>query len=206
MHQKLARAVFAAILMLAAGGFGYMVGKNETPIDADPHIPAQTISAPSTDSIRVVYSLDQKQNDKELISLINDATDHIYFAIYTFTLSGVADALIDAKKRGVEVKGLIDSEQSHTSYSAPLFAKLRAAGIPILTERHAGKNGIMHIKLLVTEKAYMFGSYNWTKSATTANDELVEIGTNAALRKTYEDILQRLFAAYKSTNTAAFIP
>lgn len=203
MHQKLARAGLATILVLTAGGFGYTVGKNETPSDTSPHISAQTISAPSPNSIRIVYSLDQKQNDQELITLINEAKDHIYFAIYTFTLSNVADALIEAKKRGVDVRGLTDSEQSKNSYGAPIAAKLRSAGIPLLTERHASGNGIMHIKLLITEKAYMFGSYNWTKSATTINDELIEIGTDPTLRQTYEDILKRLFDIYKNTSAAA---
>lgn len=201
MHQKLIRAGLAIILALAAGGFGYTAGGGQN--GANPGIPAQTVSAPPPDSIRVIYSLDQKQNDKELISIINGATDHIYFAIYTFTLPNVADALIAAKERGIDVRGLVDSEQSGGSYGAPIAAKIRAAGIPLLTERHTSGNGIMHIKLLVTDRAYMFGSYNWTSSATTINDELVEIGTDPALRKIYEDVLLKLFDAYKGTSAAA---
>ena len=53
-------------------------------------------------------------------------------------------------------------------------------------------NGIMHIKLLVTEQAYAFGSYNWTRSATTLNDEILEIGTDRALRQAYENIFKEI--------------
>lgn len=202
MNQKMIRGVVALVLALAAGGVGYTAGGSGVPaVSVD--IPAQTISAPAADSVRVVYSLDQKQNDQELIVLINDAKEYIYFAIYTFTLPSIADALVAAKKRGVEVRGVMDSEQSRNSYGAPITAKLHAAGIPLLTERHATGNGIMHIKLLVTEQAYAFGSYNWTKSATTINDEILEIGTNSALRQTYENILKKLLDAYKGTNAAA---
>ena len=61
--------------------------------------------------------------------LIDAAKSRIYFAIYTFTLSNIADALVAAKKRGVEVRGIMDSEQSANSYGAPITAKLLEAGI-----------------------------------------------------------------------------
>lgn len=200
MNQKLIRAGVALVLALAAGGVGYTAGGSGA--QASVSIPAQTVSAPVADSVRVLYSLDQKQNDKEIIALIEAAKSHIYFAIYTFTLPGIADALIAAKKRGVEVRGIIDSEQSSNSYGAPITAKLLAADIPVVTEKHATGNGIMHIKLLVTERAYAFGSYNWTNSATNLNDEILEIGTDPALRQVYENILKKLLNAYKG-NAAA---
>ena len=201
MHAKMIRAIVALILALSAGSAGYLAGGSGTE-SASISIPAQTVSAPQAGTTRVVYSLDAKQNDQELIALINDAEEYIYFAIYTFTLPNVADALAEAKKRGVDVKGIVDSKQSSDSYGAPIIATMRAAGIPLVTEKHATGNGIMHIKLLVTEKAYIFGSYNWTRSATTINDEIIEIGTDPALRQVYENILKRLLDAYKG-NAAA---
>lgn len=202
MNQKVIRVVVALVLALSAGGVGYSVGES-TSWDTSVRIPTQTITAPAANSIRVVYSLDQKQNDQELIALINEAKNHVYFAIYTFTLPSIADALVEAKKRGVDVRGIMDSEQSSNSYGAPITAQLQAAGIPLLTERHASGNGIMHIKLLVTERAYAFGSYNWTRSATTINDEILEIGTNETLRQAYENILKKLLDAYKGNSAVS---
>jgi len=199
MQKKLIRAAIALLLALTAGGVGYTAGGSSV---TSVSIPAQTVSVPAANSIRVVYSLDQRQNDKEIIALIDAAKDHVYFAIYTFTLPSIADALVAAKKRGVEVKGIIDSEQSSNSYGAPIVAKLKAADISIVTEKHASGNGIMHIKLIVTEQAYATGSYNWTKSATTINDEVLEIGTDPGLRQAYENILKRLLDAYRG-NAAA---
>lgn len=202
MDQKRMRAMIAAVLVLAAGSTGYLV-RGSAAEAGDVNIPAQTVSAPASGTTRIVYSLDTRQNDAELIALIDEAKEHVYFAIYTFTLPSVADALVRAKKRGVEVRGIMDSEQSSNSYGAPITAKLLAAGIPLLVERHVSGNGIMHIKLLVTERAYVFGSYNWTKSATTINDEIIEIGTDEAVRQAYENILKRLFEAYRGSNAAA---
>ncbi|MEK7101988.1 MAG: phospholipase D-like domain-containing protein [Patescibacteria group bacterium] len=201
MKTRLPRIIAALVLALAAGGAGYMLGIES--VSAPVNIPVQTVTAPPKGSVRVVYSLDQKQNDKEIIALIDAAKSHIYFAIYTFTLPSIADALVAAKKRGVEVRGIMDSEQSKNSYGAPITAKLLTAGISVVTEKHATGNGIMHIKTLVTESAYATGSYNWTKSATTINDEVLEIGTDPALRQAYENILTKLLDAYKGNSAAA---
>ncbi|HUQ30050.1 MAG TPA: phospholipase D-like domain-containing protein [Candidatus Paceibacterota bacterium] len=204
MKAKVLRSLVALILAITAGGVGYTTGAERAApaAGAAVSIPVQNVAAPAAGTTRVLYSLDTKQNDQELIALINAARDHVYFAIYTFTLPSVADALVAAKKRGVDVRGLTDSEQSTNSYGAPIAAKVRAAGIPLLTEQHASGNGIMHIKLLVTEQTYAFGSYNWTRSATTINDEILEIGTDPSLRQTYENILLKLFEAYKGTAAA----
>jgi len=190
------------VLAFAAGAAGYALRGN-TSNGVTPSIPAETVAAPAANSVRVIYSLDQKQNDKEIIALITAAKSRIYFAIYEFTLRDIADALVAAKKRGMEVRGLVDSGESANSYDAPIIAELTGAGIPIETEKHADGSGIMHIKAIVTDSAYALGSYNWTGSATTENDEILEIGTDSALRQTYENILKKLLDAYAGNNAAA---
>ncbi len=201
MSARTIRALVALLLSASAAGIGYHTGTGQAAPQSERS--GVTVNAPEAGTTRIIYSLDARQNDQELISLIASADEYAYFAIYTFTLNNVADALIAAKKRGVDVRGLMDSEQSRNSYGAPITEKLVAAGIPILTENHETGNGIMHLKLLVTEDAYAFGSYNWTKSATTINDEILEIGTDEELRQAYEDILLRLFDAYDGTSAAA---
>lgn len=203
MNRKLLRAFVAAMLALAGGGVGYVAGGAAAPEYSRVDIPAQTVSAPAKSSVRIVYSLDAKQNDEEIIALIGAAKSRVYFAIYTFTLPSIADALVAAKKRGIDVRGIMDSEQSSNSYGAPITAKLLAAGIPVVVEKHATGSGIMHIKAIVTDSAYAIGSYNWTKSATTINDEILEIGTDETLRQAYENILKKLLDAYRGNSAAA---
>jgi hypothetical protein len=201
MNAKVKRLGGALVLALATAVAGYLVG--DRGVVAAPEIPAVTVTAPPPGSVRVVYSLTEKRNDEELIALIEGAKTHIYFAVYTFTLKNVAEALVAAKARGVDVRGIVDSEQSANSYGRPVIEILVAGGIPVLTERHADGNGIMHIKGLVTDSAYAFGSYNWTNSATTINDEILEIGTDPAMVTIYTDILKKLLDAYRGTNAAA---
>ncbi|MDE2173001.1 MAG: hypothetical protein KGJ31_00135 [Patescibacteria group bacterium] len=204
MNQRLIRAGMALVLALATGGAGYSIGSgNATGQTASVTIPAQIVSAPPAGSVRVIYSLDKKQNDREIIALIDAAKSHVFFAMYEFTLKDIADALVAASRRGVEVRGLVDAGESANSYDRPIIKELMDAGIPIVTEKHASGNGIMHIKAIVTDQAYALGSYNWTNSATTLNDEILEIGTDEALRQTYENILKRLLDAYRGNSAAA---
>ena len=201
MNSAMKRWVGALILAIAAASGGYAAGSAN--VAAIPVIQAQTVSAPPIDSVRVVYSLTQKQNDKEIISLIEGAKSYIYFAMYEFTLKDVADALVAAKQRGLEVRGVVDAGESSKSYDKPIIAELVAAGIPVETEKHPDGNGIMHIKAIVTDSAYALGSYNWTGSATTENDELLEIGTDPHMVQVYTDVLTKLLDAYQGTNAAA---
>lgn len=184
-------------IAVAAGGVGYTM-RAVAPPSAGGACTVQEVTAPAAGTTRVIYSLDAKQNDQEIIALINGAHSHIYFAIYEFTLEDVADALVAAKERGVDVEGLVDSVESASSYDAPVIAKLRSVGIPVATEHHADGTGIMHIKALVTDSSYAVGSYNWTESATTENDELLEIGTSPDLVAAYANILQRLIKEYST--------
>ncbi len=202
MKQKLIRAGLVTVLVIAVGIFGYNLGKGSSQA-TNVSIPTQAISAQKPGTIRVIYSLDKKQNDKEIIALINSAKHYIYFAMYEFTLKDIAEALVSAKKRGIDVRGLVDSGESAKSYDKPVIAIMLNAGIPIETERHASGNGIMHIKAIVTDSAYAIGSYNWTHSATTVNDEILEVGTDPSLRQAYENILKRLFNSYKGTTADA---
>ena len=137
----------------------------------------------------VLYSLDQKANDKEIIKVIDSADKYVYFAIYYFTKDNIADALIRAKKRGLEVAGITDREASNGS-NKNVVQKLKKAGVDIKIRNN--NEGIMHLKTLVTDDAYVSGSFNWTQSATISNDEVIEISTNESVRKKYLKIIQKL--------------
>lgn len=188
------KGLLALTVCFCAAAAGYVLG-NENASGGT------AVAAPPPGAIRVLYSLDKKQNDKQIIALINGTRDHAYFAMYEFTLADIADALVAAKRRGVDVEGLVDAGESRKSYAAPIMAELRHAGIPVEIERHPDGKGIMHIKALVTDSAYAIGSYNWTASATTENDEVLEIGTAPALVNNYRDLLARLLKKYKVGNT-----
>ncbi len=143
--------------------------------------------------ISVYYNKEVAVNDK-ITEIIRDSDKFVYFAIYTFTRSDIKDALLGAKHRGVDVRGVIDAEQSQRiEEQKKIISELKAADIPIAFDDHSG---IMHLKTIVTEDEYVSGSYNWTASATTTNDEVVEIGADDNVRRGYQRVLETLFDRY----------
>jgi phosphatidylserine/phosphatidylglycerophosphate/cardiolipin synthase-like enzyme len=143
--------------------------------------------------IQVYYSQDIEAN-KKVTEIIRDADQRVYFAIYTFTRTDIKDALLGAKYRGLDVRGIVDREQTdRIKEQQKIVSELEVAGIPIGFDDHSG---IMHLKTVVTEKAYATGSYNWTASATTINDEVLEIGNTPAVRDQYERVVRELFDRY----------
>jgi phosphatidylserine/phosphatidylglycerophosphate/cardiolipin synthase-like enzyme len=144
--------------------------------------------------IEVYYNQDHALND-EVINQIKDADKFVYFAVYTFTRQDIKSALLGAKYRGLKVVGITDrSQYSQAPGQKQLIDELRGAGIPVYEQDHMG---IMHMKALVTEKAYLSGSYNWTTAATNLNDEVLEIGHDEAIRQAYQNILEELFRKYE---------
>ena len=148
--------------------------------------------------INVYYNQDHPLNT-EVINQIENADKFVYFSVYTFTRQDIKDALLAAKYRGLTVVGLTDTQQYETAAGQKdLIDSLRKAGIPVYEQNHAG---IMHTKVLVTDKAYASGSYNWTSSATNINDEVLEVGSDQGIRSQYQGILEEMFNKYKESTS-----
>jgi phosphatidylserine/phosphatidylglycerophosphate/cardiolipin synthase-like enzyme len=146
-----------------------------------------------TREVRVYYNRQHELNS-EIINIIRDADQYVYFAIYTFTRSDIRDALLAANYRGVKIRGITDKNQmQNLEQQRDLINSLKKAGIPVIEQDHSA---LMHIKTIVTEKAYASGSYNWTSAATFDNDEILEVGTDESSRKQYQQVLEDLLERY----------
>lgn len=148
--------------------------------------------------ISVYYSYDEKLN-QQIIEQIKNADKFVYFAIYTFTRDDIKNALLGAKYKGLTVIGITDRQQlAQIDTQKSIIKELRDNGIPVYEQDHTG---IMHMKVVVTDKSYASGSYNWTAAATNINDEILEVGKDENIRQKYEGILKEIFNKYKTTNS-----
>lgn len=144
--------------------------------------------------IRVYYNQDEQLNDR-IVDVIRGADKFVYFSIYTFTRRDIEDALLAAKYRGLDVRGITDlSQYQQAAGQKAIIDELKKYGIPVLFQNH---DGIMHMKVVVTDKAYASGSYNWTASATTMNDEVLEVGSDPDVRAQYQRVLEEDFERNK---------
>ncbi|MDQ3018639.1 MAG: phospholipase D-like domain-containing protein [bacterium] len=174
--------VIIALLIAACGQFYYSYQ----------YKPQADINAKR--EVKIYYNQDIEAN-KKVIEVIHNADRYIYFAIYTFTREDIKDALLGAHHRGIEVRGVIDRDQSFKIENQKKIVKdLKDAGIPLAFQDHSA---IMHLKTLVSEKEYITGSYNWTSAATNLNDEVLEIGRDPELRDQYERVVKELLRRYQ---------
>ena len=102
-----------------------------------------------------------------LVELVNNAQESIYFLAYTFTSDDLAEAIIAANERGVQVRGVMDEAQATNPGSE--FGRLIAKHIDV---RLDGEGGRLHHKVLIVDAAIVStGSYNFSANAETRNDE-----------------------------------
>ena len=82
-------------------------------------------------------------------------------------------ALIDAQKRGVDVRVLTDRERLNDPKQQTALSALREARIPIKINQH---DGLMHLKqVVVDDEINTSGSMNQTTSGNRYNDERLDI-------------------------------
>ncbi len=103
----------------------------------------------------------------KLVKKIDSAKSSLYIAIYSFTLDDISDAVIRAKKRGVEVKVIYDSDQSKNAASDD--ERLSNEGISVA---YRNGSGYMHNKFTIIDMNIVAtGSFNYSNNADTRNEE-----------------------------------
>ena len=152
--------------------------------------------------IQVLFSPYDKISEK-IIPLINSAKEYIYVPAFLITHNGITNALIDAKKRNVDVKIIIDANSVSTRNTK--YALLRQNKIPLKTENYAGK---LHSKtILIDDKYIITGSMNFSNSGENKNDENLLIINCPRLTKLYKTYFLYLWSKipdeYLTKNAAA---
>ncbi|MCK5358944.1 MAG: hypothetical protein KAJ48_11160, partial [Elusimicrobiales bacterium] len=106
-----------------------------------------------------------------LVAAIDDASQTIEVALYGFTLTNVAEALVRAKDRGVNVRIVINQKHTFVRRSEEI-QYLIDNNINLRTLRGVGSYGIMHNKIgIIDNRILSAGSFNWVVSANVANTE-----------------------------------
>lgn len=115
-----------------------------------------------------VYFSPEDQVEEALVQLVDEATTSIYFLAYSFTSDPLGEAVRERAAAGVKVAGVMDSDQFGSNLGTEYDA-FRADGLAV---RLDGNPGQMHDKLIIIDgQVVIVGSYNFTRSADTTNDE-----------------------------------
>ncbi len=128
--------------------------------------------------LEVLYAPEDAPLD-HVVELYRQAKRYIYVSVYGLTYPRAVEALVAAKKRGVDVRLMTDQERTQETKQRSGLHTLRLAGIPIRVNAH---EGLMHLKqVIIDDEVNTSGSMNHTTSGNRYNDERMDIITDRAI-------------------------
>ena len=130
---------------------------------------------------------------RAIIGQLQAARESVAICVFTITDNRLADAILQAHDRGVSVRIVTDNDKATDPGSD--IDRLRRHGVAVRVD-HSSDH--MHHKFAVFDSGCLLtGSYNWTRSASEANEEnLVVLHDRSLVRKFVErfDLLWERFA------------
>lgn len=111
---------------------------------------------------------DNTHATQKIKELVKGAKKTIRVAMFTWTREDMAKAMIDAKKRGIDVRVAMDRSSTQGA-SKKIADMLQKGGVPVFMNKGAA---LLHHKFMYIDGATLVnGSANWTKAAFTQNDD-----------------------------------
>ena len=116
-----------------------------------------------------------------IIKELEKANNSVLVQAYSFTSAPIAEALLNASKRGVKVEVILDKKQKKQKSSKAAF--FIDKGIPVMID---DKHAKAHNKVMVIDRETVItGSFNFTKAAEENNAENLLIIHDRKLAEKY---------------------
>jgi len=157
-----------------------------------------------------------------LVAAIDATRSTLRLALYEINLSGVADAIVRAKQRGVDVRLIYDAGHDAGSGGAigaaaaagaapgaasgpsAQFTQIVNAGVETRLLKGGGAYGIMHNKVAVCDGELVeTGSFNWTNAADGTNFENALFRDDFSLAALYSSYFDYMWAYGRPVGTPA---
>ena len=133
---------------------------------------------------------------RRIIGLIEGARQHIEVCVFTITDDRIAEALLAAHRRGVRLR--VISDVMKTMDLGSDIARLGEAGIAVALDT---PDKYMHHKFALFDgRLLTTGSYNWTRSAASSNDENLIVIGDARLIREFGEEFEELWGRYASAS------
>lgn len=126
---------------------------------------------------------------EQLLAVLQQARESIFFMSYAFTADPLAEMLLEKTAAGITVRGVIERGQADNMGSD--YQRLRAGGVEVVLD---GNPRSMHHKVIIVDRRIVItGSYNFSRSAEEFNDENLLIIDNAELAQEFLIEFERVY-------------
>ena len=138
-------------------------------------VPGTIASVPA---VEVLYAPEDEPLT-HVVELYDRAARYVYVAVYGLTSPLAVKSLVEARKRGIDVRIITDRERATDEKQQVALSTLRMAGIPIKVNRH---DSLMHLKqVVIDDEVNTNGSMNHTTSGNRYNDERLDVIRDRAI-------------------------
>lgn len=164
------KLVFSALTLVVLIVLVGLIWRRESGREAAPATATQpavrVVSVASQDGIYLFLSPRGNTTDA-IVEQIDQAKSSLHIQAYQFTSAPIAQAVVNAHKRGVQILVVLDPSQQSERYQVAQF--LHNAGIPVYIDH---KHAIAHNKIILIDgRTILTGSFNFTKAAEQSNAE-----------------------------------
>ena len=105
-----------------------------------------------------------------LAEAVAGARQEVLFMAFAFTDDAIGAAMLGRARSGITVRGVFETSGATTEFSE--YGAMINAGPDNLQVRRDGNPRLMHHKVIIIDReTVVFGSYNFSESANSANDE-----------------------------------
>ena len=130
-----------------------------------------------------------------LLHVLRSAKKSLCVCVYTITCNEIAEELVRAKQRGVQVCVITDDELVDALGSD--IRMLKQAKIPVKIDK--GRKAYMHHKFCIVDGNILLnGSFNWTRNGVLGNNENIVITRDAKLCQTFQAEYNRMWKEFVS--------
>lgn len=141
--------------------------------------------------IEWAFTQDGDHPELQLIAAIDAAQHQVDIAIYSLTHPDIVQAIKQAHQRGVSVRLITDKSQLSGQSQTEAAKILGSAGVSMKVNRHSG---LMHLKLTIVDQTMVsIGSFNYSKAASTRNDEVLMFLYDREVAQSFEQHFESLW-------------
>lgn len=129
---------------------------------------------------------------RRIIGAIKHAKKSVDVCVFTISDDQISQSLLDAHRKSINIRIITDNDKANDMGSD--VDMLQSKGVPVIKD--TGPHHMHHKFAIIDDRFLINGSFNWTRSASTSNEENITVSHSAELLKAFRHEFDKLWADY----------